>query len=637
MYQNIKLIVDYNQLIVQIIVTLALFIGLFFLHPYIEKYNVHNLLDFSLLSYLLFYMLFAPAKSLMLGALLFSIPFITYTIRKPKNLISMFNIFIFIIMVVVSLIGLNKSFPAIEGVNLSKISHDPILTDYILPFVIAGVLISLTIIMFMFFNQKNKNKTESKIHFVLGIIIVLIEVILLSFIMVYRTKTIYTSTYDFGIFTQMFYNMKNFNGMMTTLERSMLLSHNAVHVSPIYYLMLPFFMIFPYPETLQVLQVIIVSLGVIPLYLTMKHYKMNSKVMLIVVSMYIFHPAIISSSYYDLHENCFLAPLLLFVLYYGVKNNFIGLGISAVLTLLIKEDASIYLVFVGLFFLFRPKGEKQEKIDMIKGFLLIIVPALYFYFITKTLNTSGDGAMFWRYNNLNAYPDLGVIGIPLTLFQTPSYWLTTMFTPNKIYHLIVIFSVVGFLPLLNTKLSYYWLIIPLLLFNFSTTYPYQHQFGFQYYYGSMALLIFMVVLAFKDQKERSYDPNTFMISHTLNICSVIFISMIGLLTLSQKMYYFRYYQAYEEEYVSMKETLLSIPSDKKVLATGYLTTYLGDREVLYDYNYYSIISSDIEFDFIIVDHRINEDRRSDMHIEIVLQGYTLSDLSTEYIIIYEPV
>lgn len=61
-------------------------------------------------------------------------------------------------------------------------------------------------------------------------------------------------TYDFGIFSQMFHQMRTTGLPVTTVERDGALSHFAVHVSPIYYLLLPFYWICPRPVTLQVLQ-----------------------------------------------------------------------------------------------------------------------------------------------------------------------------------------------------------------------------------------------------------------------------------------------------------------------------------------------------------------------------------------------
>ena len=48
---------------------------------------------------------------------------------------------------------------------------------------------------------------------------------------------------------------------VTTCERDRVLSHFAVHVSPIYYLFLPFYALFPSPVTLEVLQALLLAFG----------------------------------------------------------------------------------------------------------------------------------------------------------------------------------------------------------------------------------------------------------------------------------------------------------------------------------------------------------------------------------------
>ena len=49
-----------------------------------------------------------------------------------------------------------------------------------------------------------------------------------------------TPNFDFGIFCNMFHNMRKTLLPLVTCERDKLLSHFAVHISPIYYLLLPF-------------------------------------------------------------------------------------------------------------------------------------------------------------------------------------------------------------------------------------------------------------------------------------------------------------------------------------------------------------------------------------------------------------
>jgi len=87
---------------------------------------------------------------------------------------------------------------------------------------------------------------------------------------IFRYLTFSCPTYDMGLFSQMFYNMKETGLPLTTLERDALLSHFKVHLSPIYYLMLPFYCIFPHPLTLQVLQAAVMASALIPLRLICK-------------------------------------------------------------------------------------------------------------------------------------------------------------------------------------------------------------------------------------------------------------------------------------------------------------------------------------------------------------------------------
>ena len=66
-----------------------------------------------------------------------------------------------------------------------------------------------------------------------------------------KYKNHWTPCYDFGIFAQMFEYMKETGLPFTTCERDGLLSHLAVHFSPIFYIMLPFYVLMPSPLTLM--------------------------------------------------------------------------------------------------------------------------------------------------------------------------------------------------------------------------------------------------------------------------------------------------------------------------------------------------------------------------------------------------
>ena len=62
---------------------------------------------------------------------------------------------------------------------------------------------------------------------------------------VLRYRLNYAPAYDFGIFSQMYYYMDKCLSPLTTCERDGLLSHFAVHLSPVFYVLLPFYKLVP--------------------------------------------------------------------------------------------------------------------------------------------------------------------------------------------------------------------------------------------------------------------------------------------------------------------------------------------------------------------------------------------------------
>jgi uncharacterized membrane protein len=441
----------------------------------------------------------------------------------------------------------------------------------------------------------------------------------------------------------MFHNMRRFEGMVTTLERGYLLNHNSVHISPIYYLLLPFFAIIPRPETLQVLQALVVISGVVPLYLIGKHFRLPPVILTIVVLVYIFSPALVSSSFFDLHENCFLAPLILFVLYYAIRQKTVGFIISGVLLLLVKEDAGIYLVFIGLYLIFGSEKKnvslKEQRLNIIHGLGAIVVAVLYFTLAIGYLGILGTGAMLWRYSNLNGYPDLGLLGTLGSLFQNPSYFLATLFQPSKVYSMLVLFAGCAFFPFFVRNMADYFLLGPLVVVNFASNYYWQHQFGYQYFYGGGVLVVFMAMLAIKENFSLGYLMSFTKIKRAIFQFAFVALAISMTITIGSFLGRYHYVTNYQENYLiydDIKETLEAIPRDKSVVATSKLTTYLADREVLYDYDYYDFDHAPELMDYIIIDIRLYEHNLPGMEAALTALGYQPSSLSTTYLLIYEP-
>jgi uncharacterized membrane protein len=185
----------------------------------------------------------------------------------------------------------------------------------------------------------------------------------IGFVTCLRHINLLTPTYDFGIWCQMFHNMSETLNPLTTCERGELLSHFAVHLSPIYYLILPFYLIFPSPLTLQIAQAIIIAGGIVPFYLLMRRYTLSHRACVVFSLIYLLYPVISKGCFYDLHENCFLLPLLLWVFWAYESEKLSLLPVFTVLCCLIKEDAAVYVAIFALYCLLSGENKKRKWIS----------------------------------------------------------------------------------------------------------------------------------------------------------------------------------------------------------------------------------------------------------------------------------
>lgn len=347
---------------------------------------------------------------------------------------------------------------------------------------------------------------------ILGIALLLTGIVSTVCVIIYRNNG--TSCFDFGIFAQMYYYMKETGLPLTTCERDGLLSHFAVHISPVYYLLLPIYFLSPKPETLLILQCVVTFSGVIPLYLICKNHKISRMASIAFAICFVLVPSFTGGCYYYFHENNFLPPMLLWLVYFfeirDVKINIKKWGILSkvifwvlvFLSLGIKEDAAIYVAVVALYFLIldckkyasRKSWKEIWKSNSLWTLLLAIA---YFVVAVIILSTSGDGAMTGRYNNY-IYDGSGSLAVMLIgLLKNPVYVVTQCMTVDKIQFLFYMIVPLALLPLLCPDVENWILMIPLLLINVMPNYGYQQSIFYQYAFGSGALLVYLSVLNYE--------------------------------------------------------------------------------------------------------------------------------------------
>lgn len=450
----------------------------------------------------------------------------------------------------------------------------------------------------------------------------------------FRYLSFAAPNFDFGLFVNMFHNMKETGLPLVTSERDVLLSHFVVHISPIYYLLLPFYYIFPSPLTLQIGQAVLVSSGIIPTVLLCRHFKLSNKATLAASVIYSFYPVLTTACFYDLHENCFLVPLLLWMFYFFEREKYPFMYLFAVLTFAVKEDAAIYVAIFAIFVIFSRK-------KYLHGIILAAASVAYFCIALSVLSKTGDyyaelyadatpnpaikGPMINRFDNLIFDAEEGLLGALKVALTNPGYLLTQLFTEKtggwgKIVYFVQMFLPLGLLPFCTKKVSRWLLIVPILM-NMLTYYPYQYDIGFQYHFGVSAFLIYAFVMNLKDIKTPT-KKTLITVGATACCCIYLFSAVPSLNT------YASWYSSNHEIYAKVEEKLDAIPKEASVAASTFLVAHLADRSEIYQTIYHGI---EADTDYVVIDARYETE--VDKVPLYIYKGYEVQDTLENRLII----
>lgn len=497
--------------------------------------------------------------------------------------------------------------------------------EAILPLIIA--YLGIILIFYVIFSYKADFFARPYAVPLVMLLAMALQIFLSGRILYARYESLSTPTYDFNLFAQMFHSMSKTLEPITTLERNMPLSHFKVHISPIFYLMLPFYQLFKTPAVLQILQAVIVGLGIIPLFLIAKEFKLSIKTRIALSIIYLFSTAYIASNFYDLHENCFLPVMLLWLIYFLEKRNAAGIAIFTLLTLLIKEDAALYIWALAVYVMLDYRMIKT-------GLIMLLGSGGYFIGAVKYLQNFGDGAMIGRFNGLIGVKQWSILAVPYSVFRNPGFVLSKIFGEGKLSYLFQMLGPLAFTPLFSRKLARWVLIIPFLLMNLMVDYPYQYDIRFQYNYGTYTLLLYLSLLFFRDlsrQKvansklslgkpsfdpnskispDRSTDPlpvfNTALIAVIQKSLLVLAMSTGVLISMFHILDYEHYPKYLKDNQVilsTMKAVMDKIPQESSVLASPFITGYLSQRDTLYDLEYNLSGTFYYRADYIVIDLR----------------------------------
>lgn len=465
----------------------------------------------------------------------------------------------------------------------------------------CGLILGLLIIYAFFGHSPTTQKIQpaKKAHWIFPVIVALLALsffAIVSLWTVYRIKIFWAPSFDFGLFAQMFHNMKETGLAMTTVERGKMLSHFAVHVSPIYYLMLPFYCLFPVPETLQILQAAVLASAVIPMWLIGKQHGLGGLCRTLLCALLLLLPVTAGGASYDLHENCFLLPLVLWLMYAIGRESILLTGLFSVLTLAVKEDAAVYVAIAALYTIIHcaVNNSKRNRKMLVTGIGILVISIVWFLLVTDYLATHGDGVMTYRYDNF-IYDDSGsLFTVIKAVLLCPMKMLYECVDTEKLLYLAQTLIPLLALPLITRKYERYLLLIPYILLNLMSDYQYQHDVMFQYNFGSSAFLLYLTAVNLADFKWKL--PRLLALGTAVCVSFGFFTSLI-LPSVQNVVTNYAENTAY---YQGLSQALDLIPDDASVAAHHFYVTPLSNREQLYDLHNYCSSETILGCEYVVI-------------------------------------
>lgn len=466
--------------------------------------------------------------------------------------------------------------------------------------------------------EYDRKCAKHKLPFAVTLILVILLAAFVAFVVAFSTicqfKSYGTSCYDMGIFIQMYHSMIHDLSLVTTCERGEFLSHLAVHFSPIYYLLLPFYFFFPSANTLLIAQAVMITLGVFPLIGICRKYHFRNGTTLFFCITYLFCAELIGPCYYHFHENAFLPMLLMFLFYAIEKKKPVMIYIFMALVLFVKEDAPIYIVCIGIYLLFRKDMTGIRK----HGAIMAAIGAAYFGVVTTLMGKYGEGVMTSRtYGNLMIDQDAGFGEIIKTVILDPAYFISQLLREDTFLFFLSVMIPLGIMPLFTKKFSRLMLFAPFVLMNLASGYVYASNRDFQYVFGTATCLIYATVINAADLRPKKRQ----MVAAYTAMASlfVAFSAFSG-----KVMWKYEYYRDNTERFSQQDEVLSSIPDDASVVCDTWFVPFLANRDEIYEMND-TLAAAPSTTDFVVVRISENYDYNEGLLNKLETEGYTYYD------------
>ena len=361
----------------------------------------------------------------------------------------------------------------------------------------------------------------------------------------------------------------------------------GTHFSPVMFLLLPFYAIYPSVEILLVIQSVVLGLGAIPIY-WMTRDKLSKNTALLVSLLYLAYPAVHYVNINDFHIEALTSTFFLFAVCYLEHEKwgrFFTFIILAMSTIEFAPIIALFVAFYGLILYSRKRFKGQRNALRYLAFAILIA-ALWFILGLEMKD------FFNPYTNPVPFTWSHLLSDPASIsYYTFQNW------GSKVFYVICFLGPLAFVPLLAPAPLV--MALPWIGAGFiSSFYGY---YGIYYQYS--AFVIPFVFVALIKAVERLVSNGNFSPKSVKKLFTVLFLSTIifGLYLPVAPGTPWIYQLPVPNERTELLHGMLAlIPQNASVLTDTDIFPHVSSRSNAYLY-IPSTLLSDITIDYVLTD------------------------------------
>ena len=403
--------------------------------------------------------------------------------------------------------------------------------------------------------------------------------------------------FDLGIFNQAFYTTI-FNGKLFYYTPELWMNPSgcffAVHFSPILFLLLPIYAIYPKVESLLIAQSFLIASAAIPIYLLTEKHLGDKKAAVMMAIIYLLYVPIHGANWFDFHPQALIPLTILFTYYFFREKSWKLYFLMVILSLSIEEHL-LYIIFLMAIYFFITellaikRKRTTEKTPKNVSLLTMIVCIAWFLIIRVVKSQYPITPEFLDvYRAVDAYRVLGFRGeitlLPLYVLLYPQRAYEALYFD---FHVKFLYFIILFAPLLFLSFRSEFVLVPLAVLcpMLLTNYKPYYTVGAQY---PLYLAPLIFIAAIKGLSTLNQSAKTILKLATLvSLIFLISTSPISPLAygLSERgiLWYPRpVHLGAQKSYVdSLHKLLESIPPNASILTTNEVFPHVSSRPNAY--------------------------------------------------------